>query len=1367
MRDICWEKASLHAIAASSANHLLLLFFYSDLKSLPEDLHLLCPRENDDDQEQYNEDLIRNPQTDIKPDVAILSRLENASARREKFLSCMRLLAFSGYEIEPAQAWIWKKLADSLEKCELCIREYYRGKTWLAETLRESYEDEEVEKFAKILDDWDRDRVVKNLDGARDQLNALEPSERVISALDRSSMLAIFEVLSSMALLKNEDVLRSHFEEPFRLVQSNRMLKILDYVPAGTKFLFDDSPQRRRWALMSWSKFPRPPTRTEFEWAIKGPLLSALVQASCQPVQPDAVQRLWQGLFLIIRRLTKEQITHDLRALDIDPVRLSVDHLGVSTPGLRTLLNTIKILLEKAPSDFWDAMQTISPQAIIEQIFYNHQFDTFLLESRDDEPFDRSVLKDMLAWVDPFITSLKETHRPQACRFLVYQLLTRLQEPRFPDIVRYHSFRAGLLVLIRTLRTFTDNEASRGSVASVVLTETLEVISSSVTLFLDPPQFDVFGSKQDIKSLCMDVVRNTLALECQSLKCDYEMILRHNALQHGVSTYTAKIWDSVVQYLHENNLQLSTAALIGILPLVGLEKFPTKGDHSKEKTHFNVIYGHLTHLACQILERLADFRPEHLDELFKSQDTSGSLISALFSADLNTYQAAVELIKTISGQSGRKEAISHLLQSFGTVTMYGFSWSFRRISNMKTFGSAPRMLKTGTDIVEVLCDSQTGTLRTRKLADKREAMSLQKLWEYLWLALMTIFNQTEAWHRMGIDKATMLDFCRDSIQFADLLFDQFPVFVSAIDQADIGSKASASGNLLKYPTTTMNGMVKWLRLKDEYLATTIVGLVSKILRRLGELDATIPQEALSFIESVALTSTTKTILTDNEKAELIRALEAYYKKPLVTVPAAPATKKQSRITAFAKPVDSTSTSAAASGEDDYSDVPDDVLLQLSGSVELNKARLAMQQKKKLESRTKVVPPKATPMLQKPVDNVLSFREKREREKEAKRKRDMIELTRLKKSLPGRGIGEQTSAQGSGLDALHHIGVADKSVDSMMVSSDTSSSESEDDDQGVLGRKSARKPDAVKAYEESKKKLLQRVPVKKVKVARSAKDMRARLAPDLSSLHKTLLSWDFFASGDLPPNTGRTDYTLVSSSFTDALEYQKTFEPLLILEAWQGFQSSKEDGSFRSFEVKVANRLSVDSFIEVSTVMQQAEVKDLGLGEADVILLSKSNRPASDSSSPHCLARISRVTKKRGMMEVSYRVNPSNGLVNAITPGATLHGVRITSLTPLEREYGALMALKYYDLSDEVVRAKPSPILNYSDETVNPIIDTYKLNTAQAKAVKSAMDNDAFTLIQGYVFRPLGKVGMLMFCFFRLALLVRERQRRSSRLLVRS
>ncbi|KAE8146621.1 SEN1 N terminal-domain-containing protein [Aspergillus avenaceus] len=1303
-----------------------------ELQALPDNVHILCPRQHDDDHARYDElDQVDESGRNIAELVT------EATNRREKFLSCMRILAYNEEGVEGLQTWIWKKLDDTLEKCDLCIKQYYTGKLWLMEQLKENYDDEDIEKFARMLDGCDIKRITKNLAAATAKLRGVPPNEIGLHVLDRASLLSIFESLSCDAMLRNDSLLQEYFDEPFRLIQTKRSLKVSDYIPAVTRFLFDPNQSRSFWAIQSWMRYARAPTGMEFDWAVKEGLVDMLKSASQQPIQVAVIQRLWRGMQLVVRRLDKEQITHHLRALEIDPCRLSVEHLGIQSPALRFILNTIQIFLEKAPGDFWDAMQTISPQAIIELAFYNPQLEAFLMQATEGEPFEKSTMKDMLSWINPFMSSLKGAHQPSACRSLVYQLLDRLQDPRFPNLARYHCFHIGLSSLLHTLRSFTDHESSRGSVARVVLSETMGVVSANIDRILNPPRFEVEqGRQREISTLCMDVVRNTLALECQSLKSDYEVILRHNTLQHGVSTYSAPIWDAVVRHLHEDNLALSTSALLGILPLVGLEKFPAKGGASQEKTHFNMIYGHLTHLSCQVIERLADFKPEHLDELFKSQDTSSALISALFAADLNTYQAAVDLIKNVSGQSARRDAISHLLQSFFITTMYGLSWSFRRISNMKTFASAPRMLHTGTDIVDILCDSQTGMLRTRKLVDRREILSLQKLWEYLWQALTTIFDETESWHLRGNDRSVMLEFCRDSIQFADLLFSQYGVFLSAVVDADPNQEVSARESFLKPPTTTMSAMVKWLRLKDEYLATTLVGLVSKLLRRLGELSVTtLREDALAFIEGVAVKSTIKTILTLREKAELVRALEAYYKKPVVTASTA-SLKKQSSITAFARPAEVSATPSPSKTPDEFGDnVSDDVLLQLSRSVELNKERVAAEAKKRAEKAARSLPavPKPAPAPVRAGVNIQAFREKREREREAKKKRDMAELARLKKNLPASGVAEQTAEQGSGLSGIGVKGKDHTPADSMMVSSGSESeSESEDElDRELFGPKAGSKPDAVRAYEESKRmSLKQQGPVKKIKQVRSAKDMRARLAPDLSSLHRTILAWDFFANGDLPPNSGRTDYSLISNAFRDPIEYQRTFEPLLILEAWQGFQSSKEEGNFKPFEVKVATRLSVDSFVEVSTVMPALEVKDYGLGEADIVLLSKARSPASDSSGPHCLARVAGINKKKGNVEISYRVNPGNPFINSLAPGSEIWGSKITSLTPLEREYGALMALQYYDLCEEVVKAKPSPILNYSDASLNPISQNYNVNPAQAKAIKSALDNDAFTLIQG-------------------------------------
>ncbi|KAJ5638190.1 hypothetical protein N7490_008069 [Penicillium lividum] len=1316
-----------------------------ELKALPEGTHLLCPRQNEDDYGRYDDLTQVNEDGKKVKDIVAEAKL-----RKEKFLSSMRILAYSADGVEELQTWVLGKLDDSLEKCDLCIKEYYTGKIWLMELLKEDYQEEDIETFAQRVDQWDIKRITRNLTTATTQLKSVPPEKIALDTLDRAALLAIFETLSCEAMLRSDSLLQQYFDEPFQLIQTKRTLKISDYVPAVTRFLFDSNQLRSFWAIATWTRYNRPPTTLEFEWALRDGILSALQAASQQPPQMPLIQRLWRGMQLILKKLDKEQITHQLRALDIDPCRLSVDHLAIPTPGLKFLLNTMQIFLEKAPADFWDAMQTISPQALIEQTFHNPQFSTFLRQVQEGESWDKSVLKDILSWISPFLTSLKGAHQPSACRALALPLLKRFQDPQFPNLARYHCFHAGLLSLLHTLRFFTDDEASRGSVARVVLKETMEVLGDTIHIILNPPTFAIEAQLQkNIVSLCMDVVRNTLALECQSLKSDYEVILRQGTLSHGVSTYSAPIWDAVIKHLHPNNLSLSQSALLGILPLVGLEGFPTpsKGEGNPEKKHFNSIYGHLTKLSCQIIERLSDFPPEHLNELFSVQDTASALISALFAADLDTYQASVDLIKNVSGQSARRDAISHLLDTFFLPTMYGLSWSFRRISNMKTFAPAPRMLHTGTDIVEILCNSQTGMLRTRNLTDRKEILSLQKLWEFLWSALSTIFDETEAWHLRGNDKSVMLEFCRDTIQFADFLFDQYGVFLGALGGTESEQK-SVSENFLNSPNRTMNAMVKWLRLKDEYLANTLVGLVAKLLRRLGSLDVEVTAEAaLRFIEGVAVNATIKTILTPRDKAELVRALEAYQKKPVVTASTA-SLKKQSSITSFARPVDPSLSSSHTPSDDDFDEIPESTY-ELSRSVELNKDRRAALSKRRPDPPTKMglsafhktlpiskqgVPHPPVRSTTNDVTNVLSFREKREREKEAKKRRDQAELARLKGHLP-HGVAGQTAEQGSGLKGIGIMG-KDHAIppDSMMVSSgsDTESSSEDELDKALFGAKS-KKPEAVAAYEQSKKQSLQQMPVKKVRRHRSMKDMRARLAPDLGSLHHAVLSWDYFATGDQPPNLDGSDYARVANTYRSPNDYQSTFQPLLILEAWQGFQQAKEEGSTRPFEVKVMSRLIVDSWIEFSTQPLGQPVKDFSLGEGDLILFSSSSNPTGDPNAGHLLARVCGVNRKSGRQEVTYRTNPGNGnnkYLTSFATGSTAFAAKITSLTPVEREFGALSALQYYDLCEEIILAKPSPILTYAETKLQSFMNNYLVNLAQAKAIKSAIDNDGFTLIQG-------------------------------------
>lgn len=669
---------------------------------------------------------------------------------------------------------------------------------------------------------------------------------------------------------------------------------------------------------------------------------------------------------------------------------------------------------------------------------------------------------------------------------------------------------------------------------------------------------------------------------------------------------------------------------------------------------------------------------------------------------------------------------------------------------MMPFKPIPRLLKTGKDFMDLLCDSN-GLLRTRKL-EGREAHAVQSYWQYTWLLLTTIFRRMEKWSIEVSDKPLMTEVCRNTMQYAQELFGYYFVFVKVVEQGtDPGEKPGVTKALLNTDASSSSGsapkaldsMVKWLRLRDPYLAETLVNLIIEMLRRLKEYGTEIPSDsyALTFVEEVSVAGGskgkgTRTILSDNQKAGLIRALEQYTGREIVRQPKS-VTKKQQRLDlgswTDASDKAKVKQEVISLDDDDLSEgIKDEDMKALLDKTELPQAEkhrrealLAKKKEEKLQQKKAAIPPRPQGLSlletqKKQAATSRAFLEQRKKEEAAAKARRAELAARLK----GRTGSEQTAQAGSGLAGLGVQGKDHSAPRSDLMVSSESESESSGDDELFGSTKTTTA--TVSRFGKPVS-----MPIRKIKQVRSAKDMRARLSPDLTGLHKTILAWDFFADTETPPNSGKDDYTLVTNTFKTVQDYQKTFEPLLILEGWQSFRTAREDSNFKPFEVKVASSMIVDNFFEVNSTISMAEGRELGIGPSDVVLLSKGSRPHAEPSEPHCLARVKEISRKRGEVQIVYRVNSSNNPMRQhLNDKATVYAVQVLSLTPLEREYGALMALPYYDLAEEIIRAKPSPLLEYRDDEVQDLQELHNLNTAQAKAVKSAVDNDAFTLVQG-------------------------------------
>lgn len=1313
---------------------------HRNLKSLPLDLHWFCQTSHDDSPHTSADSGLRSDEQ--------IRLINDVDHRRSTVIECLQLFGYDGDEAIPHQESLVEALDRQLGKCDACIIEYYKAKRRMVDRLRHDYPEEEVDILVALFDKRDFRRIQRGLDNASQTLQAVDPSQRGRNTLEDTSQFALFEAMSCDAFLQDEALVRNHLDKPMALVQTNRRLKVPRYVPAATYFIFDAEPSRCSWAMQTWAKMRHGLSKDDFDFAVRDPLARQLKMLTESFPDAQAVQRFWCGMHLIVEKLDKELVAHSLLALEIDLCRLSLDHLQSPTPALRFLLQTIQGLLVVAPQNFWDSMGTISPTMVIEQIFNNPQYDKYMVEAQADTDSAPSPLKDMLSWTDAFMASLQPSHQVQACRSLAFQFFDRLQGDRFAAHARLACKRAGLFVFSRTLASCNTSDAWHTQVGRMVAAEILEVASIYIQRIVAiaglPKQDPLY---EQLHKPALNTIQTALALECKSVRMDYGTVKQSKEPLSGFCSYTSSTMDAVVRGLDSSNPALARAALIGVNDLTGLEKFKVDAEDkfSKETQKFNGALGHLAKVVCEILERINDFRPTDLDELFGHLETAQALVASLFSPDASTYNAGLDLIKTISSEVGRREAMGHLLQSFFATTLNSISWAIQRISCNKTYASCPRMLKTLDDALNVLCDSQSGLLRTRTIVTIAERNAVRKFWECQWNALKVIYEMTEEWGRLKVsDTETLKKFCRDTMQLSDRLFDQYSVFANAVTQVkqegaeDDIEEPTGEHKLLSQPAMTMQSMVKWLRLRDPYMAKTSASLTQKVLSRMSDAKMKLSDGPVQFLENVVKgSSQAKTHLTPPQKAEIARALERNLARPVVLIdtdqersdssravseaPQLATTRKQSKGIDFDKWTSNARLDTdSIDGGEDQNPVPLEGLRAYKMSDMANTIRASPT----ISSRARQSVSSAKEASRKQAASL--FKEKREKEIQAKKKRDAEMSAKAKQRSSTAAPATASGLKGLGVEGKDHAPDGLR----LMVSSDSDSDSQEEANDDLFGPP-PKASDAAREYQLSRLKAKDHQgPVKKARQVRSAKDMRARLAPDLTGLHQTFLGWEYFYNGDFPPGTSRKDYSEVPNRFRTPSDYHQVFEPLLILEAWNGFLKSREEISIKAFDIKVANRMTVDSFIEISTTMPVAEGQDLAIAEADIILLSKGKSPTTESAEPHCLARVHRIIRKKTAIEVSYRVNPGNSLMSAMAPNSTIHGARILSITPLEREYGALSGLKYFDLCDEVIQAKPSPLLQYTDQQLASLVKNYEVNGAQAKAIRSALDNDAFTLVQG-------------------------------------
>lgn len=1208
-----------------------------------------------------------------------------------------------------------------------------------------------------MLDELDIKRIDNNLSWAK---RFIEDHEKEGKTFKRSNFgdkiaevhIAVYEALCCVAFM-TEPERRTTFQFVFLRLQGKTYLKLgtKDPLPGMVYFLFDQKNEdRRNWAFENWKNIEADAMDEEqFEWAVSGALVASMDDVNKKdPTQPEIlteIERFWLAFDQVLKTLTSELILERLRNLEVRPgcpdiYNLLFRHIQwcKSEGTLVVTLRVLTSLLKKSPRAFWDVIGDAKPNVVADLIVASPVYPALLRQSLESWDDGSGTTQDDVpcatSWVAPWLHSLGRDRRYDACEVFMHTLFeTTAKDSSIGEAGQAACIRAGFDALAITVETFVEQDISGTGSAHLYANCAFNLVGKYKQLLLSKMETPAGAGEHvgwksfNVGPAARRVFKSAMKLDMKLFSIEFHSLRGGEQIQSSITRESKSFWEGVVEMFESSSQRTDVAQdfLLSLDPLIRLEPIRQKKRESRLPEPcklFNERLDATMDALCRVFSRVSALDEMELTSLFSSARAFQVAVGIAMQGESDIGEASAELLKNWTGELARSQAFEQMAQlhperTLG-ATLFVVEKVFKAPANFSKqqcpWNPIRPILQMSRDVIRGLCDNTHGVLRTKNLEPKSVALLL-RWWQEQWHFVSLACRNIEAWS-FYISNAIMEEFCRDIMELAEALIAEDGLLASVIAKATNKSETETMQRILKQPRDNFKGMENMVRLKDKWLVEITVRVLCKILKRLRESEL----EISDYSRELILDSCTQpqpgkykraTNLTDQQRAELLQAF-GYVEEEIqkISLPSRTADKPKDKIKKQSS-LDTWSKSGKSNRDD---------VLELSKSID-SPILKQLEAKRAAGAKMKAKQPDQ--------EHINALKESRQREKELLQKRKEAAIAKAKMF---RG-GQTVAGEGSGLSGLSIAAGKDHSRSEIMVnSSDEESDVDSDSDDDGLAMLSTGTKKVVDPAEKAKRQALldkTRRPVKKVKQQRSVKEMRARLIPPMDKLHTAILGWDIFHHGNDPPSGPSA--SKVGTKYSDPRSYQQTFFPLLLSEAWRSFVTAKDEITSQPFGIKVASRATVDSFLEATFTMPIVQGRDRGVFEGDILLVSEGENPLLDPHVKHCLARVHRITYKKDLIEVTYRVaSRNNPLSQLLNPGVSVYGVKITNMTTIEREYAALESLQYYDLMDEIISAEPSPILRYSEEKVDRWQKNWELNSAQALAVMGAQDNDGFTLIQG-------------------------------------
>lgn len=1219
-------------------------------------------------------------------------------------------------------------LANQLASCPLCPRKFHLLLIDFEKVLSETfnYDEDTVDELMKSIELWNQQRILAVLESMYNRIKEMvnpKPNDF------RQNLITVFECLCAPRLLR-DNPLRIMFKNVFFGIQSpsSPSIRPPDLLPGVISFLFSSDKDEHTWAELTIKKMKEANASTAESFdAMLVQAIDDVVEEASTKQSEEYLRRFWYIFSVLLRALDKSVFLERLSGRQHDIVRfLAASVLKLPKLSLPATLSALGKLLEKLGSSAWPLFTPITVEYLVNAIRGNVFFSDPIPWAKASAESLSSEYgqdpKDMVDWVVPLLKSCDSTTL-QRCGQVITPLL-----------------------LEQALRVKGRPEEE------LLLAKTWEVIS--LCLHLDLRDSIPFASpvsrlqRASMKQLCYhyapEIFRSysqfkltNVTIPGKALEAIYSSVLldvlagtpdtpglKDSALSSEEEKETlTTLWTYFNQHLlDDSQLAINILRAIQFVPFIARPP-PRRPEETRVMPRGKISTAAVSNAATS-MRLIGEFDSINLIPVLKNDEALLSIILNTFSANQDVNQSAVDVICQTFDTDDRLSGLSALLNFDLKRTLHTMSRAIKKVNDVYVFPPYPKLIKVAQDMSQCLFGAKNGILHKNELLSPGPDNELYVYWHTNWKFLAKTFRTTPKWATY-FKNDFMLEFMRDLLDYSGELVDYFRLVESLIP-ANVDASTGNNFLLLNPVIDCLTEMCRLLRLKDESLILSCFNIIVTVLGLMKSFNVK-PSQVLvnTFTQLASKARGFENVLTTDQLIRLLVDCGAF------TMDEAEKVMRPSSAT-----TDSDSTPPPDSDRS-YSRTSANRPVQRSILDFARPGRQALHG----QSVPTVVKTQAISGSAPRTSMMDTLRQ------EVKSSRSVGTQAVPKEIHPARPPGFNSNPKFGRASA-----VATK-AQATTDSSDDESSDGSDNDglftvKKVIGthkmRNIERHSVGTIGTDTKNRRIFARDQLSEQE--REERNMRARLQINMNPLYEQILSWDYHSTSDKPHilKTGKpfdAAATEVPDKFTSVEQYQKVFEPLLMLECWQGIQRSKMEGFDKPFKITVASKILVgNAAYEIRASVASEYAKDMKLSEADLLVLSYFDKPSSSplypsKSAPYCFAKIKEIKNSYAeYAELSLRVeDPPINLRAYLTMTQEFHALKATSMTTIEREYCSLKGLPYYDLQSDVLNALPSSGEKPSSARIEKTVNNYNVNVSQAKAIISSLSSPGFSLIQGYVF----------------------------------